>query len=64
MNQPQNTIQYPVISKELTKINPGNPIIKISPNPISLKNLNLDLKTKQPIININESLTKLIITNN
>lgn len=60
----QNTIQYPVISKELTKINPGNPIIKISPNPISLNNLNLDLKPKQPIININESLTKLIITNN
>jgi hypothetical protein len=26
--------------------------------------LNLDLKTKQPIININESLTKLIITKN
>jgi hypothetical protein len=60
----QNTIQFPFISKELTKINPGNPTIKIYPNPISLNNLNLDLKTKQPIININESLTKLIITNN
>jgi hypothetical protein len=60
----QNTIQYPNISKKLTKINPGNPLIKTTQNPISLKKLNLDLKTKQPIININESLTKLIIIKN
>jgi hypothetical protein len=60
----QNTIQYPNISKKLTKINPGNPLIKTTQNPISLNKLNLDLKTKQPIININEYLTKLIIIKN
>jgi hypothetical protein len=60
----QNTIQYPVVFKELTKINPENPLIKLSQNPISLNKLNLELKTPQPRININKSLTKLIITNN
>jgi hypothetical protein len=60
----QNTIQYPVISKELTKINPVNSKIKISQNPILLNKLNLELKTPQPRININKSLTKLIITKN
>jgi len=60
----KNNIHYPEISKELTKINPENPIIKISQNPISLNKLNLELKTSQPTINVNKSLTKLIITEN
>ena len=55
----KNSVQYPTILKDLTKLNAVTPVINIYQNSISLNKSNFNLKTTQPKITINKSLTNI-----
>ncbi len=58
----KNDIKFPIIAKDITMINSNKPEIELSQNSISINKANIELKPKLPTINLNKSLTNLIIS--
>ena len=55
----KNNIQYPIINNDLTNINTETKRININQNSISFNKSIIELKTLQPKITINKSLTNI-----